>query len=90
MAGGTGQQNRRLDMHNEYAAFAARFSLAPAQAYVLPAIFESAAWKVGMGVATLVADATYRNRELGEYIAAAAKRVAEQDAQSIDLSKITF
>jgi hypothetical protein len=77
-------------MHNEYAAFAARFAIPPAQAYVLPALFESAAWKVGMGVATLVADATYRNRELGEYIAAAAKRVAEQDAQSIDLSKITF
>jgi hypothetical protein len=77
-------------MHKEYAAFAARFALTPAQAYVLPEIFEISAWARRMGVAALVADATYRNRELGEYIAAAAKRVAEQDAQSIDLSKITF
>ena len=77
-------------MHKEYAAFAARFAIPPAQAYVLPALFESAAWKAGMGVATLVADATYHNREVGEYMAAVAKRVAEQDAQSIDLSKITF
>lgn len=65
-------------MTSEFAAFAARHNLGPSVAYVLPALFENAASKAGMHVRTLVAEATYRNAALGDYLADAARKVAAQ------------
>ena len=65
-------------MTSELAAFAARYSLPASVAYVLPALFENAAAKAGMHPRALVAEATYRNHALGEYLANAARTVAAQ------------
>ena len=61
-------------------AFASRFNLSPAQAVVLPALFDKAASEVNMEVAALVAEATYNNRKLGEYLASVAVTVANEVA----------
>lgn len=66
-------------MHQELATFAARFSIVPADAYVLPALFERTADLVKMPVRSLLSQATYSNRALGEYLASAARKVAAQD-----------
>ena len=67
-------------MTNELATFAARFGIAPAVAYVLPALFERTAERLGMHPRVLVAEATYRNPPLGEYLAEAARKVAAEVA----------
>ena len=60
----------------EIAVFANRFNLNPNEAVWLPATFENIAKKVGMSVRGLVSEATYNNRELGEYIATTIKGLA--------------
>lgn len=65
-------------MTSELAAFAARFSVPSSAAHVLPALFDNAAQKVGMSARALVAEATYRNAALGQYLADAARKVAAQ------------
>jgi hypothetical protein len=62
-----------------YVAFAARFNVAVADAYVLPALFEGAARKVGMAPSALLSQATYSNNALGEYRAGCARKVAAED-----------
>ena len=62
----------------ELATFAARFSLSPSQAVVLPALFEKAAEKTGREVRALISQATFSNQELGEYLAEVAQTVARQ------------
>jgi hypothetical protein len=64
---------------SNYIAFAARFSITEKDAYVLPALFEGAARKVGMPTEALLAQATYSNPPLGEYLADAARKVAAED-----------
>jgi hypothetical protein len=64
---------------NELAIFAARHSLPASVAYVLPALFDNAAAKAGLPVRTLLSQATYTNQPLGEYLAAAARKVAAED-----------
>lgn len=66
-------------MLNDLASFASRFNIAPADAYVLPALFERSAEKVGMPIRALIAEATFHNQALGEYLADAARKVAAQD-----------
>lgn len=66
-------------MTSELAAFAARFNIAASEAYVLPALFERSAQMIGMPIRAMVAEATYRNPALGEYLAAAARKVALED-----------
>ncbi len=63
----------------DLAAFASRFNIAPADAYVLPALFDNAAAKAGMTTRALVVESTFRNQALGEYLADAARKVAAQD-----------
>lgn len=63
---------------NSLVVFASRYGLKPSQAYVLPALFECAAKKVGMEPRVLAEEATWRNRPLGEYLAAAARKVATE------------
>lgn len=60
-------------------AFASRFNIAAADAFVLPALFENAAAKVSMSPRALLAEATFRNEALGKYLADAARKVAAQD-----------
>lgn len=66
-------------MTQELATFAARYSLTPANAYVLPALFEHAAKAINMPVRALIAEATYRNPKLGEYLAGCTAKVALED-----------
>lgn len=66
-------------MLQDLASFAARFNVSPQDAYVLPALFERSAQKVGMVPRALVAEATFRNNALGEYLANAARKVAASD-----------
>lgn len=66
-------------MLNDLVSFASRFNIAPADAYVLPALFERAAEKVGMQPRALVVEATFHNAALGEYLANAARKVAAED-----------
>jgi hypothetical protein len=69
-------------MLQDLATFAARFNVSVQDAYVLPALFERSAQKVGMAPRALVAEATFRNQALGEYLAAAARKVAIADRES--------
>jgi len=66
----------------DLAVFAARFNVSAKEAYVLPALFENAASKVGMAPRALVAEATFRNHALGEYLANAARNVAAEDREA--------
>jgi hypothetical protein len=70
---------KEAPMLNDLVSFASRFNIAPADAYVLPALFERAAEKVGMHPRALVAEATFHNAALGEYLANAARKVAAED-----------
>ena len=63
----------------EYVAFASRFNVAVADAYVLPALFERTAQLVGMPPRALLSQATYSNNALGEYLAGCARKVAAED-----------
>jgi hypothetical protein len=67
-------------LHQDLATFAARFAISPAQAFVLPALFERVAQMAGRSTRQMVVDATYNNRELGEYLASVAKEVAAKAA----------
>lgn len=69
-------------MLNDLATFAARFNVSVADAYVLSAVFERSAEKVGMSKAALVTEATYRNNKLGEYLAEVARVVAAEDRKA--------
>lgn len=64
---------------NELAIFAARFNVSASDAYVLPALFERTAQMVKMPVRAFLAQATYSNNALGEYLADAARKVAAED-----------
>lgn len=66
-------------MTQELAIFASRFNVATSDAYVLPALFERTAQKVNMSPRALLAEATFRNNALGEYLANAARKVALED-----------
>lgn len=66
-------------MTNEFVAFASRFNVSVADAYVLPALFERTAQMVNRTARGLLADATYSNQALGEYLADAARKVADAD-----------
>lgn len=66
-------------MLQDLVTFAARFNVPAADAYVLPALFERSAQMVGMAPRALAAEATFRNRALGEYLADAARKVARED-----------
>lgn len=66
-------------MLQDLATFAARFNVSVADAYVLPALFERAAEKVGTTRRRLVVEATFNNPKLGEYLAACARKVAVAD-----------
>lgn len=66
-------------MTNEFVAFASRFNVSAADAYVLPALFERSAQMTGMATRTLLSQATYSNAALGEYLANAARKVARED-----------
>lgn len=61
-----------------YVSFAAAFAVSPSDAYVIPALFENAAAKVGMSVSGLLAEVAL-NRKLGEYLAQAARKAADAD-----------
>lgn len=67
-------------LHQELAVFAARHSISPADAVVLPALFERVAQETGRSVRGLVADATYNIPKLGEYLAGVAREVAAKAA----------
>lgn len=66
-------------MQNELVTFAARFNVRVADAYVLPALFERTAQLVNLPVRALLSQATYSNKALGEYLASAARKVADAD-----------
>lgn len=66
-------------MLQDIATFAARFNVSVQDAYVLPALFERSAQKVGMQPRALVTEATFRNPALGQYLADAARKVAISD-----------
>lgn len=66
---------------HHYAAFANKYDLGPDVAYVLPAVFESAAKKVGRPTSELLSLAIYYNRPLGEYLADCARKVAKEDRE---------
>lgn len=70
----------------ELVTFAARYGVSNADAYVLPALFESVSNKLDMPIRVLLTEATYRNRALGEYLAAAAHRVAVADRKESALA----
>lgn len=69
-------------LHQDLATFAARFNIAPADAYVLPALFERTAQMAGLPVRAFVSRATYSNPALGEYLATAARKVAASDREA--------
>lgn len=69
-------------MLNDLAVFARRFNISVADAYVLPALFEGAARKVGMAPRELLTQAIYSNAALGEYLAGCARKVAIEDREA--------
>jgi hypothetical protein len=69
-------------MLQDLASFAARFNVSAKDAYVLPALFERSAKKVGMAPRALVAEATFRNNALGQYMADVARKVAQADREA--------
>lgn len=66
----------------EYVSFATRFNVAASDAYVLPALFERTAQMAGLPVRAMLAQATYSNQPLGEYLANAARKVAHEDRET--------
>lgn len=59
-------------------AFAVRYNVATVDAYVLPALFERTAQKLGRAQEWLVREAL-ENGPLGEYLAGCAATVARED-----------
>lgn len=70
-------------MLHDLTTFAARHGIVPADAYVLPALFERTAQLVNLPVRDLLAQATYRNAKLGAYLADAARKVAVADRAEV-------
>lgn len=70
-------------MAQELAIFASRFNVAVSDAYVLPALFERSAQMAKMPLRAFIAEATYRNNALGEYLANAARKVALEDRDNV-------
>lgn len=68
-------------MVKELAVFASRYGISHSDAHVLPTLFDNAAEKVGMAPRALLAEATFRNAALGEYLASAAAVAAEAARQ---------
>lgn len=66
-------------MTEEYAIFAARFSVPVDAAYTLPAVFERCAQIAAMPLRSFVTMATYSNNPLGEYIKTVAIKLAKED-----------
>jgi hypothetical protein len=69
-------------MLNELAIFASRFNVSVNDAYVLPALFERTAQHAHMNLRGFIAEATYRNNALGEYLAKCAAKVAAADREA--------
>ena len=59
-------------------AFAVRYEVSVADAYVLPALFERTAQKLGKAQAWLLREAL-ENAPLGQYLAECAAKVAKED-----------
>ena len=70
-------------MTQELAIFASRFNISVEDAYVLPALFERSAEMVKMPLRSFIAEATFRNNSLGEYLATAARKVALEDRTNV-------
>lgn len=70
-------------MTQELAIFASRFNVSVEDAYVLPALFERAAEMVQMPLRSFIAEATFHNNQLGEYLANAARKVASEDRYNV-------
>ena len=78
MATTTAQQTDSARDH--LVAFACRFNLSPAEAFVLPALFDRVAQTAKQSPAQTAAEATYSNARLGEYLASVARKVAAEVA----------
>lgn len=61
-----------------FVTFAEKFNVAVEDAYVIPATFERAAEKMNMALGKFLAEATYLNMPLGEYMAGVCKTVAQK------------
>ena len=70
-------------MTQELAIFASRFNVSVEDAYVLPALFERSAEMAKMPLRSFIAEATFRNNPLGEYLANAARKVASEDRADV-------
>lgn len=70
-------------MTQELAIFASRFNVSSEDAYVLPALFERAAEMAKMPLRAFIAEATFRNNPLGEYLANAARKVASEGRSDV-------
>lgn len=75
-------------MLNDLVAFASRFAIALGDAYVLPALFERVGASLGMAPRALVAEATFSNHALGEYLAKCAAEVAAADREGRPAVKV--
>ena len=69
--------NLTPSLANEIATFAIRYQVTPHAARALPYTFSQAAEAAGKSVRGIVADATYNNHPLGEYIAQVATKAME-------------
>lgn len=70
-------------MTQELAIFASRFNVSVEDAYVLPALFERSAEMAKIPLRAFIAEATFRNNPLGEYLANAARKVASEDRADV-------
>jgi hypothetical protein len=73
-----------MNNHHDLYVFARKHKLLPAEAAVLPALFERAAKAVDRAPEALASDALYFNHELGEYLASVARDVAEKVAKEAE------
>ncbi|WP_100961119.1 hypothetical protein [Bosea sp. FBZP-16] len=69
-------------MASAFVVFASRYNVAVEDAYVLPALFERTAQKVGMSASALLSRATF-DCALGEYLADCARKVAASDKAAL-------
>ena len=65
-------------MHQALASFTIRYNVNPADAYVLPALFERTAQRMGRSQSWLVQESLI-NAPVGEYLAECAAKVARED-----------
>lgn len=61
---------------SEIAIFAERQSVSPSVAYTLPTVFDKIAEIAGQPVRAIIAQATYSNQPLADYIKEVAEKVA--------------